>query len=32
VKPYEQFTRDILAGTRGKSVGAMFDFDGTIIA
>ena len=32
MEPYEQFTRDILAGTRGRTVGAFFDFDGTIIA
>jgi putative phosphoserine phosphatase/1-acylglycerol-3-phosphate O-acyltransferase len=32
VEPYQQFTRDILADTRGKAVGAFFDFDGTIIA
>ncbi len=32
MEPYQQFTRDILAGTRGRTVGAFFDFDGTIIA
>jgi putative phosphoserine phosphatase/1-acylglycerol-3-phosphate O-acyltransferase len=32
VEAYEQFTRDILAGTQGRTVGAFFDFDGTIIA
>jgi putative phosphoserine phosphatase/1-acylglycerol-3-phosphate O-acyltransferase len=32
LEPYEHFTRDIFAGSRGKSTGAFFDFDGTIIA
>jgi phosphoserine phosphatase len=32
VEPYEHFTRDIVAGVRGKTTGAFFDFDGTIIA
>ena len=32
MEAYEQFTRDILAGTQGRTVGAFFDFDGTIIA
>jgi putative phosphoserine phosphatase/1-acylglycerol-3-phosphate O-acyltransferase len=31
VEPYEHFTRDIAAGMRGKTTGAFFDFDGTII-
>jgi putative phosphoserine phosphatase/1-acylglycerol-3-phosphate O-acyltransferase len=32
VEPYEHFTREIAAGLRGKTTGAFFDFDGTIIA
>jgi putative phosphoserine phosphatase/1-acylglycerol-3-phosphate O-acyltransferase len=32
VQPYEHFTREIAAGMRGKTTGAFFDFDGTIIA
>lgn len=32
MEPYEHFTRDILAGVRGRTTGAFFDFDGTIIA
>ena len=32
MEPYEHFTREIAAGMRGKSVGAFFDFDGTVIA
>jgi putative phosphoserine phosphatase/1-acylglycerol-3-phosphate O-acyltransferase len=32
VEPYEHFTREIAAGMRGKSIGAFFDFDGTVIA
>lgn len=32
MEPYEHFTRDIVAGSRGKTTGAFFDFDGTIIA
>lgn len=32
MEPYEKFTREIVAGGRGKSNGAFFDFDGTIIA
>ena len=32
MEPYEHFTRDIVAGMRGKTTGAFFDFDGTIIA
>ena len=32
MEPYEHFTRDIVAGVRGKTTGAFFDFDGTIIA
>ena len=32
MEPYEHFTREIAAGMRGKSTGAFFDFDGTIIA
>jgi putative phosphoserine phosphatase/1-acylglycerol-3-phosphate O-acyltransferase len=32
VEPYEHFTRDIAAGMRGKTTGAFFDFDGTVIA
>ena len=31
MEPYEHFTREIAAGMRGKSVGAFFDFDGTVI-
>lgn len=31
MEPYEHFTRDIAAGMRGKTTGAFFDFDGTII-
>ena len=32
MQPYEHFTREIAAGMRGKTTGAFFDFDGTIIA
>ena len=32
MEPYEHFTREIAAGMRGKSIGAFFDFDGTVIA
>lgn len=32
VEPYQNYTRDIVAGMRGKTTGAFFDFDGTIIA
>lgn len=32
MEPYEHFTREIDAGVRGKTTGAFFDFDGTIIA
>ena len=32
MEPYEHFTRDIAAGMRGKTTGAFFDFDGTVIA
>jgi len=32
VQPYEHFTREIAAGMRGRTTGALFDFDGTIIA
>jgi putative phosphoserine phosphatase/1-acylglycerol-3-phosphate O-acyltransferase len=32
VEPYEHFTREIAAGMRGKTTGAFFDFDGTVIA
>jgi putative phosphoserine phosphatase/1-acylglycerol-3-phosphate O-acyltransferase len=32
VEPYENYTRDIVAGMRGRTTGAFFDFDGTIIA
>ena len=32
MEPYEHFTRDIFAGSRGRTTGAFFDFDGTIIA
>ena len=32
MEPYERFTQDILVGTRGRTTGAFFDFDGTIIA
>ena len=32
MEPYENYTRDIVAGMRGKTTGAFFDFDGTIIA
>jgi putative phosphoserine phosphatase/1-acylglycerol-3-phosphate O-acyltransferase len=32
VEPYERFTQDILAGTGGRTTGAFFDFDGTVIA
>lgn len=31
MEPYEHFTREIAAGMRGKSIGAFFDFDGTVI-
>ena len=32
MEAYERFTKEILASPRGKSTGAFFDFDGTIIA
>ncbi len=32
MEPYEHFTREIAAGMRGKTTGAFFDFDGTVIA
>ena len=32
MEPYERFTQDILAGTGGRTTGAFFDFDGTVIA
>jgi putative phosphoserine phosphatase/1-acylglycerol-3-phosphate O-acyltransferase len=32
LEAYESFTRNILRNGRGKSTGAFFDFDGTIIA
>ncbi len=32
MEPYQHFTQDIAAGMRGKTIGAFFDFDGTIIA
>lgn len=32
MQPYEPFTREIVAGSHGKTTGAFFDFDGTIIA
>jgi putative phosphoserine phosphatase/1-acylglycerol-3-phosphate O-acyltransferase len=32
VEPYERYTQDVLADTRGRTTGAFFDFDGTIIA
>ena len=32
MEPYEHFTREIAAGMRGKTTGALFDFDGTVIA
>jgi putative phosphoserine phosphatase / 1-acylglycerol-3-phosphate O-acyltransferase len=32
VEPYEHFTREIAAGMRGRTTGAFFDFDGTVIA
>jgi phosphoserine phosphatase len=32
VEPYERYTQDVLADTRGRATGAFFDFDGTIIA
>ena len=31
MEPYEHFTREITAGMRGKTTGAFFDFDGTVI-
>ena len=31
MEPYEHFTRDVAVGRRGKTTGAFFDFDGTII-
>ncbi len=32
MEAYESFTRNIMRSARGKSTGAFFDFDGTIIA
>ena len=32
MEPYEHFTREIAAGMRGRTTGAFFDFDGTLIS
>jgi len=32
VEPYEHLTREIVAGSRGRTTAAFFDFDGTLIA